>query len=174
MLKILVISLLCDDRPGIVESLANAIADHQGNWLESQLAQLAGKFAGVVRVQISEDQEAALRSALNQLGERKIQIFIEEDREAQSTHSGCRRLSFRATGPDRPGIVREISHALAQYDINLEKLDTQLSSMAYSGDPLFEAWGVMAVPSALGYNDLADRLDEVANELAMDIVLEEE
>lgn len=170
MLKNLIVTLISDDKPGIVESIARVIAAYDGNWLESQLAHLAGKFAGVIRVQIDAARQSELVAALEQLSQQQIRVFIDESSDVLGRTSAT-TLSFHATGPDRPGIVREISGALAHYQINLEKLDTHLSSMPYSGEPLFEAEGVMAVPVTLDRHELAEHLDHIANELAMDIVL---
>ena len=46
----LILTIIGEDKPGIVESLAEVIADHSGNWLESSMSHLAGKFAGILRV----------------------------------------------------------------------------------------------------------------------------
>ncbi|WP_083608020.1 glycine cleavage system protein R [Teredinibacter haidensis] len=173
MMKNLIVTLISDDKPGIVETVASVIAEHQGNWLESQLAQLAGKFAGVIRVQIDAAHEPALVADLEQLSSKQINVFVDSGSNNSPTPPANEILRFHATGPDRPGIVKEISHALAQYAINVEKLDTRLSSMPYSGEPLFEAEGSMAVPANLDKNELAERLDAIANELAMDISLQD-
>ncbi|WP_045860562.1 glycine cleavage system protein R [Teredinibacter purpureus] len=173
MLKNLIVTLISDDKPGIVESVASVITQHHGNWLESQLAKLAGKFAGVVRIQVDASNEAALAAALNEMSNQRMTVLVDECNETTASADTNQTLHFHATGPDRPGIVKEISSALALYQINLEKLDTRLSSMPYSGDPLFEAEGIMAVPTSLNRSDLTEKLDDIADELAMDIVLEE-
>ena len=49
----LVLTVIGDDRPGLVEALAETIAAHEGNWLESRMSHLAGKFAGLLRVSVS-------------------------------------------------------------------------------------------------------------------------
>jgi len=171
MLKNLVITLISEDHPGIVESISSVIASHGGNWLESQLAHLAGKFAGVVRVQVETVNHDALKQQLESMANIHIQVF-EDTGETRGKSSG-KLLKFIASGPDRPGIVHEISSALAEYQINLEKLDTRVSSMPYSGEPLFEAEGKMLAPSELEPGELAERFDAVANTLAMDISLVE-
>ena len=48
----LILTAIGDDRPGLVEELATAISAHGGNWLESSMAHLSGKFAGIVKVAI--------------------------------------------------------------------------------------------------------------------------
>ena len=45
-----VITFIGDDRPGLVEQVASVIENNRGNWHESRLSQLGGKFAGLVPV----------------------------------------------------------------------------------------------------------------------------
>ena len=63
----LVLTLIGPDRPGIVDSVSEVVAAHGGNWLESRMAHLAGKFAGVLCVEVADDQAAALEDALSRL-----------------------------------------------------------------------------------------------------------
>ena len=44
--QFLILTAIGDDRPGLVGELSAAISAHQGNWLESSMSRLAGKFAG--------------------------------------------------------------------------------------------------------------------------------
>jgi len=52
----LVLTVIGPDRPGLVESLSQAIAQQEGNWLESRMARMAGQFAGILRVNIEEER----------------------------------------------------------------------------------------------------------------------
>ena len=52
----LVLTVIADDKPGLVESLAQTIALNSGNWLESSMSQLAGKFAGILRISVADDR----------------------------------------------------------------------------------------------------------------------
>ena len=60
----LVLTLIGSDRPGLVEAVAEVIAGHGGNWLESRMAHLAGKFAGILRVEIPEGLQLPGRHGL--------------------------------------------------------------------------------------------------------------
>ena len=60
----LVLTLIGPDRPGLVEAVAEVIAGHGGNWLESRMAHLAGQFAGILRVEVPGAQVAPLSVAL--------------------------------------------------------------------------------------------------------------
>ena len=44
----LILTVVGDDRPGMVQDAANCVREVGGNWLESRMTRLAGKFAGVV------------------------------------------------------------------------------------------------------------------------------
>jgi len=56
MNKSLVLTLIGPDRPGLVDALAEVVENNGGNWVESRMAHLAGKFAGVLRINIAADK----------------------------------------------------------------------------------------------------------------------
>ncbi|MCC2101432.1 MAG: amino acid-binding protein, partial [Hyphomicrobiales bacterium] len=56
----MVLTLIGDDKPGLVNAASAAVAAHGGTWLESRLARLAGKFAGIVLIAAPEDRAEAL------------------------------------------------------------------------------------------------------------------
>ena len=57
----LVLTLIGDDRAGLVNAVAEVVARHGGNWERSQMAELAGKFAGIVLVTVPDDSVDAAR-----------------------------------------------------------------------------------------------------------------
>lgn len=166
----LILTVICDDKPGVVEQLAHTISQHQGNWLESRMAQLAGKFAGILQVAVADSHKEGLRQALLGLTEKGFKIIVED---ALVTAPGdARQYQFTVVGADRPGIVRDIAQAFAARQINMGELETACSSMPWSGEPLFEASGVIDVPSSVNLDDLYDQLDRIADDLAVDIRIE--
>ena len=72
----LVLTVIGDDRPGLVESLSTAVADHGGSWQESHMAHLAGKFAGILRAEVPQEQAASLEAALRQLASAGLHVKI--------------------------------------------------------------------------------------------------
>ena len=60
----LVLTYVGDDRPGLVSAVSEKIAAFGGTWLESRSARLAGKFAGILRVQRSRGQPAGAGARL--------------------------------------------------------------------------------------------------------------
>src|SRR5204863_2394679 len=111
MRRKLVMTIIGRDRPGLVESVAALVVEHGGNWLESRMSRLGGQFAGILRVQISAEKEAALVRSLKQLEAEGLTLVVHSDRP-QPEESERTLTYLEILGQDRPGIVHQISHAL--------------------------------------------------------------
>lgn len=170
MSNILVLTVIGDDRPGLVGELSGAISNHGGNWLSASMAQLAGKFAGIVEVSVAAGQDQPLRDALSRLGNLRITI---ESAAPQTTVVAARRLKFSLVGHDRVGIVREVSAVLARHSVNVERLDTHVASAPMSADPLFHADAELTADATLDVGALIDELERISNDLMVDITLDE-
>src|SRR5262245_61195747 len=114
----LVVTLIGPDRPGLVEAVADTIARPGGNWLESRMALLAGKFAGILRAEVPDDKVREVVEALARLESRGLRI-VAEPSAAPPLPTARRAMELDLVGLDRPGIVREISQLLAQHGINV-------------------------------------------------------
>jgi glycine cleavage system regulatory protein len=168
----LVLTLIGPDRPGLVEAVAEVVARHGGNWLQSRMARLAGKFAGILRVEIAEDKAQALLAALAELAARGLKITAEPSDEAGLPASG-RTLELELVGLDRPGIVREISQLFASSGANVEELATDRSSAPMSGEMLFSAKARMHLPKDADLGELRTALERLASDLVVEIRLVE-
>src|SRR5512137_3021592 len=132
MERMLVMTVIGADRPGLVDLVASVVAKHGGNWLESRMSRLGGQFAGILRVQVPDDAEPRLAAALSQLEAHGLTIVVHPDQPAPVLPS-ARLAALDIVGQDRPGIVRQISRALAQHSVNVEELHTECASAAMSG-----------------------------------------
>jgi glycine cleavage system regulatory protein len=168
----LVFTFVGADKPGLVEKLSATVATHGGNWLESRMSELAGQFAGIVKVEVPRTQTAALRSALLALSEHDLTVVVAES-QGEVEPGNVRRLRLTILGNDRPGIMREVSHALAARHISVSEMDTSITSAPMSGDPLFEAVAQIQVPQSLDLDELNTQLDTIADALTVQIDLEE-
>jgi glycine cleavage system regulatory protein len=169
----LIITLLCNDKPGIVQQVADTIATNGGNWLESRMSQLAGKFAGILKISIAAESVGVLTESLKALSATGIQIQIEHADINALTTKG-RTLAFELIGADRVGIVSEIAHAFSEKGISIDELETQCSSTPWSGEPLFEASGILIAPETINKDDLLHRLDGIEDKLGVDISITEQ
>ncbi|HMV39212.1 glycine cleavage system protein R [Plasticicumulans sp.] len=167
----LVLTVIGPDRPGLVEAIAAVIARHGANWEESRMAQLGGQFAGMLRVTAPEETQDALEDALAGLGSVGLKVTVARAAGAQAQVP--KLLHLNLVGQDRPGIVREIAEALARRGVSIESLETRCVSASMSGEMLFEAEAVLAVPPALAADELRTALEALANELMVDLDLAE-
>ncbi len=166
----LVLTLIGPDRPGIVEAVAEPIAAHGGNWLESRMAHLAGQFAGILRVEIPDEKAAALAEALRRLEARGLRITVESG--PRPAASGARRtLVVDLVGLDRPGIVREVSRVLAERGVNIEELVTDRTPAPMSAELLFRSRARVNVPEGLDAAELRGRLEKLAGDLMVQVTL---
>ena len=163
----LVLTVIGEDKPGIVESLARAISDHSGNWLESSMSQLAGKFAGILRVSVSEDESDSLISSLNSLSD-ELKLVIERV-SCENYDETHQIIEVSLIGNDRPGIIREISRAVTDLAVNFEKLTSECMPAPMSGDVLFKASASLKVPQGLSVDLLQSTLENIADDLIVDI-----
>jgi glycine cleavage system regulatory protein len=164
------VTVIGDDRPGLVESLAAAIASEQGNWLESRLVHLAGKFAGVVRVAVPPGASDGLRGALRDLGRLGLTVVAEP---GASVGIAFREVRLELVGADHPGIVRDVSTALARRRVNVEELETGCFDAAMSGQTLFRATARLQLPADLSLPELRAELEALAQDLVVDVTLAE-
>ena len=172
MSTFLVVTVSGPDRPGLVETLSEAVANHRGSWLESRMARLAGHFVGVLRVSVPEEQVNALARALQSLEPESLKISVART-ELEPSASDARELRLEILGSDRPGIVHDISQALADRDINVDELRTEIMSAPMSGELLFLANAELLVPAGLDLELLRKDLEALAHELMVDVDLDE-
>lgn len=168
----IVLTVVSDDHPGIVELLSQVLADHGGNWTESSMMSLAGKFAGILLVQVPSARSADFMSALEGLESEGLHIVAQRSDSEKKTESS-REHSIELVGQDRPGIVHEITEILARYRVNVEELETTVRSASMSGESLFLAHARIFVPSETDLDKLQGELEDLANELMVDIRLED-
>lgn len=171
MNKRLVMTVIGTDRPGLVESVAAVVADHEGNWLESRMSRLGGQFAGILRAEVPPARENELVAALKQMGERGLTVVVQPDQVRQQ--AALRMYVLEIVGQDRPGIVREISSALAAHNVNVEELETECVSAAMSGESLFKAHATLGVPREADLGAVRSKLEKIAEDLIVELQLVE-
>jgi glycine cleavage system regulatory protein len=168
----LVMTVIGKDRPGLVESIAETVSRHGGNWLESRMCRLGGEFAGILRIHVEASNEKALLAELQGLHGRGLTIVAQPGAETAGIIPGS-LTELELVGQDRPGIVREISHALARHGVNVEELTTECASAPMSGEPLFRAKASLSIPPSCDLAELREELERIGGNLLVDVSLKE-
>ena len=71
-----VITFAGADRTGLVETLADLVKAHDGDWQQSELTRLGGAFAGVILVSVSSEGFEALDQAVQTGGNTNLSIHL--------------------------------------------------------------------------------------------------
>ena len=168
-----VFTFIGDDKQGLVESISRIVNENHGNWLASRLSQLAGKFAGIIQVEVDDNEVETLTDSLKKLQDMGLTIVIEKVKKGSGPFPlQTRRLTL--LGLDRPGILRDVAHALAGQGINVLELDTRIVKAAMTGKPMFDASAIVEYGADTDHAQLTEDLDRISTSLGVDIELSEE
>ena len=168
----LILTIVGPDRPGLVNLISDRVTAHGGNWLESRMANLAGQFAGIVHLHVPQASVEALIVAFQELEAQGLRIVVTRGTDGASGAPG-RRMKLELIGQDRPGIVRDISQALASRGVSIEELVTDCVSGSMSGESLVRASAQLRVPAHVGTAQLRGALEAIANDLMVDLTLDD-
>jgi glycine cleavage system regulatory protein len=111
-----------------------------------------------------------LVNELKAFGERGLSVIIERI-TTPAARGRYRRLRLELIGSDRPGIVHDVSRALAERRINVDELETECVSAPMSGEMLFKATANLHAPDGVAIDELRNHLEDLADELMVDIQL---
>jgi methionyl-tRNA formyltransferase len=167
----LVLTVIGSDHPGIVNLVSDVAQRFGANWAGSRMASLAGQFAGIVHLEVPDQNTESIASALRGLDASGLHVVIARgDLKAVQTRRRIVRLEL--VGNDRPGIVRDLSGCLAKCGVSIEELHTEVVSAAMSAGELFRVEALLAVPEGLDNEDLKRELEALATEMMVDIELD--
>ncbi len=163
--QIIAVTVLGDDRPGIVADVTRALAGLHGNLEDSTMTLLRGHFAMVLLIRTganADSVEAALRS-LGADGSLVINARVLSD--PALSQAGGPSYALRVHGADRPGIVAAITGVVADHGANIVDLGTRL------GDGLYVLVAELQLASEESAASLDSDLKGAAGELGVEVHL---
>jgi len=161
------------DRPGLTRALAEAVHAAGGNWLESHLSRLGGRYVGSVLVELEAAALPKLETAVRTVDATGLSVSLVPAENAENAEPAEPGSSFQIEllGQDQPGIVREVTAVLADLDVNIASLTTGTEHGAWSGEPLFRAKLVVTLPESVTQNAVQDALEAISGELMVDFTV---
>lgn len=121
------------DRPGIVAGVTGVLYELGCNLADCSMTRLRGDFAMILLVEApSEVDSARLQEQLEVTGEEfGLEIRVTEA-SAPEHETPSRPFVISVYGADRPGIVHQVSKALADREINITDLTSHLVQGIYT------------------------------------------
>ncbi len=168
----LVVTVMGPDRPGIVSALSERAQRFGANWAASRMAKLAGEFAGMVHFEVPRENADALAAALRALEPSGLRVVIAQSEDAD-TASGLRGLELELVGDDQLGIISNLTRILAERGISIEHMHTEIIGGVAPAKQTFKVSAHLLVPTALSSDTLRRELGVLANEMMVDIALDE-
>lgn len=165
----LVLTVVGDDRVGLVGALAEKVAEAGGNWEQSELAELAGAFAGIVLVSVPDDHVEALTGSLRAL-DGLLNVTAHSGAAPISAREG-RTLAFTVLGNDRPGIVRDVTAAITAHALSIDAFRSRTLDAPMAGGTLFEATVEVSLPDDTGVAAITRALEDLAGEIQVDLTV---
>ncbi|MDX1593106.1 MAG: glycine cleavage system protein R [Gammaproteobacteria bacterium] len=172
MKRLLVISALGEDRPGIVDDLSELILDAGCNIEDSRAAVLGGEFAVMLLVSGQWNEIAKLEDALPRSAEALgMQIFC---RRTDTPDRRDDRLPYmvEVVALDHPGIVHQLAHFFSARGINIEDLVTHTYPAAHTGSPMFAVTLTVGIPASQHIGTLREEFLDHCDQLNLDAVME--
>ncbi|WP_202911351.1 glycine cleavage system protein R [Segeticoccus rhizosphaerae] len=164
--QIIAVTVVGDDRPGIVADVTSALADLHGNLEDSTMTLLRGHFAMVVLVRTGADAPAVEQALAHLTGDGSLVISARRLSEQTAVAAGGEAdFVLHVHGADRTGIVAAITRVVADHGVNIVDLGTRL------GDGLYVLVAQLSVPSSTEPDRLAEALRSVAADLGVEVRL---
>ena len=136
----LVVSVVGPDRGGLVSSVTRAIAQHDGNVVESSSFSIGPVFSMAMLVEAGADQHAALTSAV-QSAVPGHSVSAHEAEECVEAPAFAAALDVSCA--DGVGLIARVTEFVANEGLSLSKLETKTEGAPHGGTQLFSLSGVM-------------------------------
>ena len=166
------ITVLGQDRPGIVAGVTRVLFEHGCNLEDSSATRLRDAFAMILVAKLPEPPSMeALREALDERAEALGVIVDLRDLGSLPPlpKPEGQKYLLSVYGADRPGIVYRVSDTLAGCQCNIMDVTTRTAG---TGDkPVYIMMLEMSVPSGPAEDELQNRLAALKEELPVDISL---
>ena len=167
----IVLTIIADDQPGIIETVSRVLTKHDGNWTQSSMSSLAGHFAGILLASVPDDKTEACLAELHGLESRGLRITANVSGEEAGTRKTS-EYTLELVGNDHPGIVHDITRILASHKASVINLETSVEAASMGGGELFKARAQILVPESSDIFALESELEDIANDLMVDICFE--
>ena len=174
MKKLLALSAIGKDQPGIVATLSKILFEKGCNLEDSSMTRLKGDFAVLLLISLPEYMTLeALKGPLERAASSKGLTFTLRELSSQETsfETGSSSLPYTLVvyGVDHPGIVYRVAQAAADHRVNITDLRTHVTSA--KNTHLYSLVVEVDVPDEKTLEKFKQNLDALKKELSVEMSL---
>jgi glycine cleavage system transcriptional repressor len=156
------VTVLGDDRPGIVADVATALAGLGCNLEDSTMTLLRGHFAMVVLVRTDRPVETVEAALLPMTEGGELAVDVRPLPEHGDSGLSGTAYTLHVHGADRPGIVAAMTDVVARHGGNIVDLGTRL------GQDVYVLIAEFVLPPAAAVDAVEEDLATVARDVGVD------
>ena len=164
----IVLTVIADDKPGVIQIVSRVLKKHGGSWTQSSMSTLAGQFAGILLASVPRNRSDICLDELRGLESQGLHVIADVSSGEPSIEDTL-EYDLDLVGNDHPGIVHDITSVLANYKVNVHDLETVVEPASMGGGEIFRANAHLMIPVGTDIEALEDELEEMANDLMVDI-----
>jgi glycine cleavage system transcriptional repressor len=165
---LLAVTVLGDDRPGIVADLTGALAGLGCNLEDSTMTLLRGHFAMVVLVRTDHPLDEVTAALAPLSSQQRLTVDVRPLPEHEAHASPGATYTLHVHGADRPGLVAAMTRVVLAHGGNIVDLCSRLGETTYT----LVADLVLPDGESLGaVESLEEELSAVAREIGVDFHL---
>jgi glycine cleavage system transcriptional repressor len=172
MKQFLVVSVLAEDRPGILHDLARAVKDCGCNVVESRMTILGGEFSMLLLVSGNWNTVTKLEAALPKL-EKSLKLTLASRRTSEREPRGdLLPYAVDVVCLDQPGIIFNLANFFSERNIGVADLSTRSYNAAHTGAPMFAVQMSVNIPADMQIGRLREEFMEFCDSLNLDAIME--
>ncbi len=179
MSKKFMLTAFSKDRPGIVADISQIIYENGYNLEDSAMTNLAGEFAIILLFSpLSAGEETELEEKLSMEcrrleREKGITAFIRPvSHEERKPKADYYAKNLHVEGQDQAGIVYKVSRFLADSDINITSLNSEVKFSPESGIAIYSMALSVEIPTEISLYTVEDGLSRIGDQLNVDVTIE--
>jgi glycine cleavage system regulatory protein len=148
----------------LVKELSQKTHALNGKWLTSKINHIDKYMAGLIKIEINEDNAKTLIAAFHSM---PIQVHYVELKHLKNEKPN--RLDLTIDAKDRPGLVSDISNVLNEHSIKIDTMECNRIGVVGLSDLVFTSQFQICVSDSFEQASLIEALQEISSDFVINL-----
>lgn len=146
----------------LIKLLSEKTHELNGKWLNSKISHIDNYFAGLIKIEIAENNVDKL---IDQF--KALHIHVETAKSELHSQNKSKHFVLNVDAKDRFGLVNDISEVLSENDIKIESMECHRLGGADLGGLVFTSEFKISAGDDLNKEELIKSLQSISKDLAV-------